>query len=367
MDRITTDNCTGWMMLPRLLNYLRYNRMPDTVLREITGNNIPHVAIVRNADEFVDQSISQFGNTLAFFGSGWVLDKLIGRIPKIFSWTLNAPQKTIFDFGKSLSIFSFIASVNMGMPFLRNAITTQRTQTTKYADMIGETDRKAMSQEDVEKTVSGYLKRFKDSVVKGTAVSAGIITTTVLAITSGKRLKNTPKALSFIHKHIGLKEGKFKNFSPLSAVLFWVIPTFYGLLSGARDSYEVKELALRFAAFNLAFFIFPHTIEKAINKIAAKTKPTKLFGAPQNLAYLGRFFSSLIFCSAVPTVLNIYLTHQRVKQNEQKQILNGMQLFQKAATLNVPSYPGNFALQPSALQPVTTSFAPGYIGQHSYG
>lgn len=131
-----------------------------------------------------------------------------------------------------------------------------------------------------------------------------------------------PKLLQQVHRFVGLKDEKFKNFSSLAAVAFWVIPTFTGLILGARDKYEVKELGLRFAAFNLAFFVFPHTMEKLINHLARNVKPTKFFGHSSNIAYLGRFLSSLVFCSAVPTVLNIYLTRQRVKRDPLKQSLS---------------------------------------------
>ena len=57
-------------MLATAISFLRVNKMSDIVFREITGNNIPHVAIVRNKDELIDQSICHFGNTAAFFWNG---------------------------------------------------------------------------------------------------------------------------------------------------------------------------------------------------------------------------------------------------------------------------------------------------------
>lgn len=303
-------------MLATALTFLRQNKMHDIVFREITGNNIPHVAIVRNKDEFLDQSISQFGNTAAYFGSGLLLDKLFNLIPKQLKVPLKGNGLTWFHVGKSMGIFSFIAAVNLAMPFLRNYITTSRTGTTQYADMIGEKSRLKQSKAKLEQTLAGYLSRFLKTVAMGVGVSAASV---ALLMIPARRNASIPKWVGFLHKHIGLAEGKFRNFSDLSAVLFWVVPTFSGLLAGARDIYEMKELALRFAAFNLAFFVFPKTVEKGIDYAVKNMKPSKLWGPNKNLAYLGKFVSSLIFCSAVPTVLNIYLTRQRVKNDTRPQ------------------------------------------------
>jgi len=293
--------------------------MADIVFRELTGNNLPHVLIVRNQNELIDQSISQFGNTAAYFGTGLIMDKALDQIPKLLKQPITAQTKPWFIFGKSLSIFSLIASVNYAMPFLRNYITTKRTGTTHYADMIGEKKHLNTTQTNINEKLAEDKKTFLHRVSLG----AGISALSTLATTALMRAKApVPKAVSFFNKHLGLLNGSFKKFRALPAVLFWVIPTYSGLLSGARDKYETQELALRFAAFNLAFFVFPHTIEKAIEKATERVKPTKLLGPEtnKNLAYLGKFASSIVFCSAIPTVLNIYLTRQRIKRDQAAKI-----------------------------------------------
>jgi hypothetical protein len=295
-----------------VLTYLRTHKMPDIVFRELTGNNIPHVAIVRNQDELINQSISQFGNTAAYFGTGLVMDKGIESALRLLKVQISPVTKQWFHLGKSLSIFSMIAAINLAMPFLRNYVTTLRTGTDNYAEMIGEQQREAVSKEELANTLKKYQTRFLKTVAMGALASTGLMALTA-AITAAKI--PMPKVATFLQKHIGLEGGKFENFKALSAVLFWVVPTFSGLLAGARDKYEVKELALRFGAFNLAFFVFPYTVEKMIDHLVQKMPPSRLFGASKNLAYLGKFFSSLVFCSAVPTVLNIHLTRQRVKQD----------------------------------------------------
>lgn len=302
-------------MLAPILSYLRQNKMPDIVFREITGNNIPHVLIVRNRDELLDQSISQFGNTAAYFGTGILMDKGINALAKRVLGPLPPTAKPWYFLGKSLSIFSMIAALNVAMPFLRNYITTSRTGTVDYAQMIGETQRTGNTASLLKTTLQDYKERYLKIVSAGAATSLAFLAGTAMAVKRGRPM---PGALQFLQRHIGLEKGKFKNFNPLSAVLFWVVPTFSGLLAGARDTYEKNELALRFAAFNLAFFVFPHTVEKLIDKAVKGLPPTKLLGPSKNIAYLGKFISSLIFCSAVPTVLNIYLTRQRVRRDALK-------------------------------------------------
>ena len=107
---------------------------------------------------------------------------------------------------------------------------------------------------------------------------------------------------------------------------------------GARDIYELKEIDLRFAAFNFAFFIFPITIEKAIDCGVRKLKPTWLLGPSKNIAYLGKFFTSLALCRAIPTVVNIYLIRQRVARDKQKQLQAPMVQKQGAFPTMAQSY-----------------------------
>lgn len=196
--------------------------------------------------------------------------------------------------------------------------------------MIGEKARTSPSSLEIQQNLYQSKTRFIRTVSQGAALSLGILLSTLAVIYSGisfpKWLRRFPaswqktaqrlKMGEGLATTLGLKNGQFKNFTPIAAIAFWVIPTFGGLLNAARDQYEVKELLLRFAAFNLAFFVFPITVEHTIEKWVKKARTIQWIGPKQNLAYLGKFISSLIFCSAVPTVLNIYLTRQRVKHDK---------------------------------------------------
>lgn len=74
---------------------------------------------------------------------------------------------------------------------------------------------------------------------------------------------------------------------------------------------------LRFGAFLFAFFILPHTVEDTIDKFTAKMKPSKILGPAKNIGYVGKLISSVIFCGSIPSIVNIFLTRQRVERDKQ--------------------------------------------------
>jgi hypothetical protein len=287
--------------------------MADNAFREVTSNNIPHMAIVRNTDELIDQAICQIGNSTAFFGGGWLMDKLLDRVTKNTRAKLKPALKPLMNVGKSFALFAFIASTVLSTPFLRNYVTTKRTGTLKYADMIGEADRNGNDKAKVDKAAREYLGKFWKTLGIGIGSMAGIMALTVAGV---KSLKKTPAALKKLNNLLGLKNGSFMNFKEHQSVLFWVLPTYAGLFAGARDIYEKKELIIRFLAFNFAFFVFPKTVEKGIDKLTENMKPNKFLGPAKNIGYIGKLISSVIFCGSIPTIVNIHLTRQRVKRDK---------------------------------------------------
>ncbi|MBX2860349.1 MAG: hypothetical protein KTR14_03885 [Vampirovibrio sp.] len=326
------------------INFIRNHSMVDILFREITGNNIPHVLIVRNADEFVDQSIGQFGNTAAFFGTGFLLQKVIDKLTKPMQKTLSQAGKSWFRFGKSFAIFSICGSLMYGMPFFRNYVTTKRTGTTDYAQMIGEKQRGEIDDKKLNAVTTNLLHKFFTTVAVGASLAAAFLAT---GITLAKKGAGMSGLLKFIHQKLSLPEGKFSKLRPWSSASFGVTPAFAGFFVGSRDGYERKEIALRFAAFNFAFFILPHTVERLIEKVTRSMKPGKLLGNHHNIAYMGKFFSSLVLCSAIPSILNIYLTRQRVKRDMAKSSIT--QFFADPATYTpLKREQLNFIAQPSA-------------------
>jgi hypothetical protein len=55
-------------------------------------------------------------------------------------------------------------------------------------------------------------------------------------------------------KKLLLESGSFRNFSALSALLFWGIPAYAGWYHASRDPFEKKEQPLKFLAFLGSFF-----------------------------------------------------------------------------------------------------------------
>lgn len=287
--------------------------MADNAFREVTSNNIPHMAIVRNTDELIDQAICQIGNSTAFFGGGWLMDKLLDRVTRNTRAKLKPALKPLMNVGKSFALFAFIASTVLSTPFLRNYVTTKRTGTLKYADMIGEAERGSQDQAKVDAAASKYIKKFWKTLGTGIGAMAGIMGLTLAGV---KTLKKTPTILKKLNNLLGLKNGSFMNFKEHQSVLFWVLPTYGGLFAGARDIYEKKELIVRFLAFNFAFFVFPKTVEAGIDKLTKNMKPSKIIGPAKNIGYIGKLVSSFIFCGSIPSLVNIYLTRQRVKRDK---------------------------------------------------
>ena len=134
------------------------------------------------------------------------------------------------------------------------------------------------------------MTRFGKTIGIGAGVSLGCLGLSSVMMAKGVK---APRFVELFNKWLGLSKGSFGKLSDPSAVAFWVIPTYSGLLAGARDKYEMKELALRFGAFNFAFFIFPNLVRGATENILKNTKPTKFFGPPKNLAYGFKFLLKL--------------------------------------------------------------------------
>ncbi|MBX2859888.1 MAG: hypothetical protein KTR14_01545, partial [Vampirovibrio sp.] len=229
-----------------------------------------------------------------------------------------------------------------GISFLRNYITTKRTGTTDYAQMIGEKDRQNMDPNYVQEVAEGNLKHYLKAAGAGALLSATIMLSTIAIAKKGIAM---PKILRWIQSKTSLLEGKFSKAPIPAIILFGVLPAYAGFIDGARDIYEKKEIALRFAGYITSFHLLPKLIENAIGKGLKPRKITRVLGGPQNLAYVGKFLSTLIFSSSMPAILNIYLTRQRVKRDIAKSNLSP--LFGDSSTYHpLKRHPILFTRQP---------------------
>ena len=347
------------------LNGLQARPMQDIMFREIAGNNIPHALFVRNRDEMIDQSLTQFGNTAAFFGTGYALDKGIDAVAKrVYKAGLTASQTSWLHLGKSMGILGLIASFMIASPFLRNFITAKRLGTTDFTQIVGERKRTGDAASKAKAQAEGmhYLKIFGAVLAAGAAFTVASLGLAHVAIRRGA---NFGKLAGGALKYLGLENGKFNNLNDIPAFVFWAVPTYAGFITASRDGFEGKEIALRFGAFTSAFFILPKVVEKSL-QWAFKGKPV-LNIPPNNMAYLGKFISSIIFCSAIPALVNIYLTRKRVQAADLALVnKTGLQTGDTTTKLEPPPLPDSNALP--LTQPVQPSvpFTPQAWSQPAY-
>lgn len=347
------------------LNGLQARPMQDIMFREIAGNNIPHALFVRNKDEMIDQSLTQFGNTAAFFGTGYALDKGIDAWSKrLYKSGLTAAQTNWLHLGKSMGILGLIASFMIASPFLRNYITAKRLGTTDFTQIVGERKRSDDEASVAKANAEGrhYLKVFGAVLGVGAAITAASLGLTHLLI---KRGAGFGKVANGALKYLGLDNGKFNNLKDIPAFVFWAIPTYAGFITASRDHFEGKEIALRFGAFTAAFFVLPKAVEKGL-QFAFKGRPV-LGIPPNNMAYMGKFISSIVFCSAIPALVNIYLTRKRV-QAADSALTNKIPV--ESHPQPVPSLPDSNALpltsEPAPQAPVQTWTQPTMTYPTSY-
>lgn len=298
--------------LANTLTFVRTNNTVDIGVRDVLGNNLPHTLIVRNRNEMVDQALGQFGNSLLFYGGGWLFDKAVDVAARPWQKHLSTAQRTWLHTGKSLGLYAFLSTLMIASAQWRNAITTKRTGTTNYTDMIGETQHNTETPEAVTQQVRQYVNKGLAIVRLNLPILAGLIPVTALLIARKARV---PKAVQWLNQHVLLREGKFSKMPDVGDIICGAGAAYLGWFLASRDGFEMKELILRFSAFVLSFFVLPHMVAKQVGK-RLPASVSKIFGSIENAAYLSKLGASILFCTAIPSLLNIYLTHQRVLKAE---------------------------------------------------
>jgi hypothetical protein len=117
----------------------RYN-LYNTLTKEVFGSNFPHVLGVMNFNEFVDQAINQFGNTLGVGLGGLAADRLIDKAflalhPTVFKAGPTQAQRTLqsnpathphaqawYELGKSAAVYATIATFLIANPFIATTL-----------------------------------------------------------------------------------------------------------------------------------------------------------------------------------------------------------------------------------------------------
>lgn len=145
------------------LSSLERNPYIFALAQEVAGSNFPKTAMTRTHNERVDVAAGQFGGTVAFFGSGWGLDKLLNwtykRLAGIDFKALKESKIPIAAMdkghlwaiaGKSAAIFAIQGALYWAVPFARNILTAKRTGSGNFADVITNGTKQPLTPEQKE-------------------------------------------------------------------------------------------------------------------------------------------------------------------------------------------------------------------------
>jgi len=331
-------------VLVSILAWLENYPVADTAVRDFLGNAVPKASLTRSQAEFNDVAISNGGNLLAFVVGGLTVDKLLQAL---FSGVQKVGQEAITGYrwariARSAGIYSTMVSSMWAMPFVRNYITTWRTGSVNYSQVIqsgGSNSAKTPEQEAAVQASLNDSKRHALTILGsggvGIALSAALGKWAASRKDFGKNFLDKLYQKPFTEKILLGASGKFSKMGPWPTMLFWGIPAYIGWYHASRDPYEKKEVYVRLANFMACFSLPPYLAKKAFeNKITThfpelkdnisfntiqdlyRNSPAKRWAAQKMLLTqngLG-MVSSIVLLGVTPQLLNIYLTQQRLKQ-----------------------------------------------------
>ena len=329
-----------------VLSTLEQQPVLDTALRDLLGNNLPKIALTRSSAERMDVAVSQFGNTLLFGLGGTAMDLLLRRV---FANAQKAASHTAAyrwaEVARSLGIYSTMASVMWAMPFVRNYITTKKTGSLSFSDVIqsGGTPKAKTPAQQAALAANLQENKRKALVILGWG-AAGVAVPAAFALWAGKTTLNTGKKVgedlleklyhNKIAKSFVLEGGEFKKLAGIPSLLFWGLPAYFGWYQASRDAYEKQEVFIRAANFTFCFFgpgmISDNLLKKKFTEkfglpdmSFAAVKASALSEAKQKAAQnflkwknLGSMGVSVALLGITPQLLNIYLTGRRLHDDQ---------------------------------------------------
>ncbi len=334
-------------LIPRL-STLEQQPVLDTALRDLLGNNLPKIALTRSSAERMDVAISQFGNTLLFGLGGTAMDLLLkGFFAKAQQAASHTATYRWAEVARSLGIYSTMASVMWAMPFVRNYITTKKTGSLSFSDVIQSGGAQKVKTPAQQAALAASLNENKRKalVILGWG-AAGVAFPAAFALWAGKTTLKTGKKVgqdlleklyhNKIAKSFVLEGGEFKKLAGIPSLLFWGLPAYFGWYQASRDAYEKQEVAIRAANFTFCFFgpgmVSDYLLQKKFtekfglpNMSFAAVKASALNEANQKAAQnflkwknLGSMGVSVALLGITPQLLNIYLTGRRLHDDQSK-------------------------------------------------
>ena len=307
---------------------IRTNNTASLLTAEVLGVNIPRVLLARTPEERFDVATFETMNTVGFFGTGFLVDKLLNRVFKSAA-DLGPKAKFYARAGHSLGMLSMLASVMVASSYARNYMTAKVEKKTDFTDVIqgqpSQTEPALTKKQErtLLKEEKHSLKRAIQTLGVGLASSVLITGAGFLAMKGKLKLPEVGAGTQrFLEKHLFLglnKAGQssFNRISDPSAMLFWVMPSYAGAIVNSRDSVEAQEQAIKFMNFTACFFLLPKLIERGVPTALKALKgghlPEK--EALLNAQYVTKQITQVALLAGT-TVLYQYLTDRKLAAEE---------------------------------------------------
>lgn len=296
--------------------------------KEILGINSPKIALGfyrGGPKEGLDNFVSEFGNTVGYFGGGMVLDWGLSKLRPLFK---NAMW---FNLGKSLALFSTLGAFYWAMPFLRNYITAKTSGSTQFKDVINEEKNVSVSLQnppEQKENLNVKLTEYRNGFLKiqGIGVGIGVAALALTALASHKipwKGLLTHKRFNewfILPQDVQNKAGKFWGLLQIKeeqsllagmngpqSLFFWGIPAYIGWYQASRDELEKKEVILKFFGFLFGFYAAPKFIGAFFGNPPKKSRED--FNK-----YMASVLTSIVALGFTPQAINIYLTKKRLER-----------------------------------------------------
>ena len=241
----------------------------ETLFQEVAGINLPRILFAQTRTERDDVLVSEAGNTGVFAGTA-ALDWLLRH--QLFKKGLQSDlRRPWIHTGSSVALISFIFSLMLALPFVRNLITATYRGKTDYSDIVSEQRhhmqghlRHQVSHQATDPDHQRKIRSYQRHIYTITGLGmAG----TLLGLGIGLFGRgNLPKALARAQSKFGLANGEFRDLSRFKAVMYWGVPVYAGWIQASREPMELYEQLAKFAGFVAGFWGIPQLIRMLFSK-----------------------------------------------------------------------------------------------------
>ncbi|HEY9686697.1 MAG TPA: hypothetical protein V6C52_06960 [Coleofasciculaceae cyanobacterium] len=289
----------GSPLLTNSLTFLERNPLGELVFKDVTGFNLPKIALVRTQEERPDVATLELSNTGITLLSSLILPRVLRYPVSWFSGISRAELRReipraaqigtatslkLARMGNALGFFFPFASAFWAAPFFRNWLTLKRTQAKGYSyeQMIGLGEGDANRSKRSPESEMRYQKGMAGKIFGiGSALGAASLLLFSLAARGaasktagsvGRRLaagleKTLQRPWRWFYDRFELKgEGASQIASGAATVLFWGLPAYAGWLHAARSGNEFKERLVQAGVGLFGFSFVTMLTDKLWNK-----------------------------------------------------------------------------------------------------